>query len=216
MTTIRNRWVYEAVALLTPILILAGPFLFTSRSLLGRDIRTHLRTRAVYAREMSSKDGEWPRWNARQYAGTPFLGDLHGSLHYPPYLIFLHLPPERAFGFLFVFHMIVAAIGMYRLGRYLEFRRSAAVLGGVAYAVSFSVAAHMSAGSLGHYVTPALAPWVLTLILRMLKRVSMARIVLLAVAFGAVLLGGNPQDFPFLVLLCLGLIAWTAVDAGRR
>src|SRR5205814_7469185 len=94
--------------------------------------------------------------------------------------------------------------------------RSAGVLGGVAYGVSFSVAAHMSAGSLGHYVTPALAPWVLLLILRMLKRVSMIRLVLLAVAIGAVLLGGSPQDFPVLVLLCLGLVAWTAVDARRR
>jgi hypothetical protein len=44
----------------------------------------------------------------------------------------------------------------------------------------------------------------------------MFRIALLALAFGAVLLGGNPQDFPFLLLLCLGLILWSAVDAARR
>ena len=176
MKDTRNRWVAEAVALLLPILIVSSPFLFGSRSLDGREFRAFFRSRAAYASEMAGRDGEWPRWNSRQYAGTPFLGDLHGSLHYPPNLLYLILPPERAFGLLFVFHMILAALGMYRLGRYFEFRRSAAVLGGVAYGISFSVAAHMDAGNLSHYVTPALAPWVLLLILRMIKRVSMLRL----------------------------------------
>jgi hypothetical protein len=216
MKMMRRPWLGEAVALLLPILVVSAPFLFTSRSLHGRDFQSFLRTRALYAQEMTAKDGEWPRWNSRQFAGTPFLGDLHGSLHYPPNLLLLVMPPERAFGFLFVFHMLVAAIGMYRLSRYFELRRSAAVLGAVAYGVSFSVAVHMAAGSLDHYVTAAMAPWVLLLILRLVKRVSMVRLVMLAVAVGAVLLGGSPQDFLFLFLLCPGLIAWTAVDAGRR
>lgn len=212
----RRPWLGEAVAILLPVLIVSSPFLFTSRSLHGREFQSSLRTRALYAQEMSAKDGEWPRWNSRQYAGTPFLGDLHGSLHYPPNLLLLALAPERAFGILFVFHMLVAAIGMYRLSRYFELRRSAAVLGGLAYAVPFSAAAHMASGALDHYVTAAMAPWVLLLILRLVKRVSMVRLCMLAVAVGAVLLGGSPQDFLFLFLLCPGLITWTAVDAGRR
>lgn len=216
MKMMRRPWLGEAVALLLPILVVSAPFLFTSRSLHGRDFQSFLRTRALYAQEMSAKDGEWPRWNSRQFAGTPFLGDLHGSLHYPPNLLVLVMAPERAFGYLFVFHMLVAAIGMYRLSRYFELRRSAAVLGALAYAVSFSAAVHMAAGSLDHYVTAAMAPWVLLLILRLVKRVSMVRLVLLAVAVGAVLLGGSPQDFLFLFLLCPGLLWWTAVDAGRR
>lgn len=216
MKDTRNRWTAEAAALLLPILVLSWPFLFTPRTLSGREFQAFFASRAAYAQEMAARDGEWPRWNGRQYAGTPFLGDLHGSLHYPPNLIFLAMPPERAFGFLFVFHMIVAAIGMYRMGRYFEFRRSASVLGGVAYGVSLSVAAHMDAGALTHYVAPALTPWVLLLILRMVKRASMIRLVLLSVMFGLVLLGGSPQDLPFLMLLCPGLLVWTAVDAGRR
>jgi hypothetical protein len=216
MKLTRYRWLGESAALFLPILAVSAPFLFGPRSLDGREFRAFFRSRAAYAQEMTTRDGEWPRWNGRQYAGTPFLGDLHGSLHYPPNLLFLVLAPERAFGHLFVIHMIVAAIGMYRLGRYFEFRRSAAVLGGLAYGVSFWVAVHMSAGSLDHFVTPAMAPWVLLLLLRILKRVSTFRIVLLALALGAVLLGGNPQDLPPLLVLALGLIVWTAVDARRR
>lgn len=216
MNDTRDRWLAEAFALLLPILVVASPFLFTPRVLRGRDFEAAGRSRALYAREMNDRHGEWPRWNDRQYAGTPFLGDLHGSLHYPPNLLFLALPPERALGWLFVFHMTVAAIGLYRLCRYFEFRRSASVLGGLAYGVCFSAAVHMDEGSLGHFVTPALAPWVLLLVLRMMKRASIARLALLAVAGGAVLLGGNPQDLPPLLILCAGLIAWTKVDAGRR
>ena len=52
-------------------------------------------------------------------------------------------------------------------------------------------------------ITAAMAPWVLLLIIRLVKRVSMVRLVMLAVAVGAVLLGGSPQDFLFLFLLCL-------------
>ncbi|MBI3856745.1 MAG: hypothetical protein HY293_13740, partial [Planctomycetes bacterium] len=212
----RNRWVAEAVALLLPVLLVSSPFLFTGKCLLGREFRSFFMSRLVYAQEMTARDGEWPRWNGRQHAGAPFLGDLHGSLHYPPNLLYLAIAPERAFGFLFVFHMMVATIGMYRLGRYFEFRRSAAVLGGVAYGISFSVAAHMSEGSPSHYVVPALAPWVLLLILRMIKRISMIRIVLLSGVIGAVLLGGSPRDLPFLGFLSVGLIVWTAIDAARR
>jgi hypothetical protein len=216
MIDTRNRWPAEAAALLLPILIVCGQFLFTPKSLTGREFQSFFRSRAAYAQEMAERDGEWPRWNGRQHAGTPFLGDLHGSLHYPPNLLFLAIPPERAFGFLFAFHMVVAAIGMYRLSRYFEFRRSASTLGGVAYGVALSVAAHMDAGALAHFVTPALAPWILLLILRMVKRASMIRLVLLAITFGLVLLGGSPQDLPYLLLLCPGLLIWTAVDAGRR
>jgi hypothetical protein len=50
----------------------------------------------------------------------------------------------------------------------------------------------------------------------MVKRASMIRLVLLAVTFGLVLLGGSPQDLPYLLLLCPGLLVWTAVDASRR
>lgn len=216
MKETRNRWAAEATALLLPILLVSWPFLFTPRTLSGREFQAFFESRAAYAQEMAAQHGEWPRWNGRQHAGTPFLGDLHGSLHYPPNLLFLAMSPARAFGFLFVFHMMVAAIGMYRLGRYFEFRRSASVLGGVAYGISLFVIAHMDEGTLPHYVTPALAPWVLLLILRMVKRASMIRLVLLAVTFGLVLLGGSPQDLPFLILLCPGLLIWTATDAARR
>ncbi len=214
----RNRWPAEAAALLVPILVICGPFLFGNRSLVGREIQPFFAARASYAQEMAAKDGEWPRWYGRQHAGTPFLGDLHGSLHYPPNLLFLFpaTTPERAYGFLFAFHMVVAAIGMYRLSRYFEFRRSASTLGGTAYGVALSVVAHMDAGALTHFITPALAPWILLLLLRMVKRASMIRLVLLAITFGLVLLGGSPQDFPYLLLLCPGLLIWTAVDAGRR
>src|SRR5688500_5140021 len=101
MKDTRNRWVAEVAALVLPILVVSAPFLFTPRSLHGREFEKYFRSHAAYAEEMTSRDGEWPRWNGRQHAGTPFLGDLHGSLHYPPNLLSLAVPPERAFGFLF-------------------------------------------------------------------------------------------------------------------
>src|SRR5258706_9100274 len=105
MKDTRVGWLAEAFALLLPILVVASPFLFTPRVLRAREFQASFRSRAVYARETADRDGEWPRWNDRQYAGTPFLGDLHGSLHYPPNLLFLSMAPERALGWLFVFHM---------------------------------------------------------------------------------------------------------------
>ena len=89
----RNRWPAEAAALLLPILVLSGPFLFTTRTLTGREFQAFFAGRAAYAQEMTERHGEWPRWNGRQHAGTPFLGDLHGGLHYPPNLLFLAVPP---------------------------------------------------------------------------------------------------------------------------
>jgi hypothetical protein len=206
----------EGIALALPILIVSAPFLFTARCLYGRDFQAYYRSHALYAQEMTQRDGDWPRWNGRQYAGTPYLGDFQGGLHYPPNLLYLVTPPERAYGLLFVFHMLVAAVGMHRLTRYFGLRTSASLLAGVAYSMSLSVGSQMDAGHLNFFVTQALAPWVFMLELRVMKRPSVFRIAPLAVAIAAVLLGGSPKDFGPLLLVALGLAVWTAVGARRR
>lgn len=206
----------EGIALAAPILLVGAPFLLSSRSLYGREFKAYFRSHALYAQEMSARDGEWPRWNSRQYAGTPFLGDFQGSLHYPPNLLYLFAAPERAFGLLFLLHMLAAAMGIHRLLRYLRLGRGASVLAGVAYGVSLSVTRLMDAGLLNAFVTQALAPWVLLLTLRVIKRPTLFRVSLLAAAGAAVLLGGNPKGFGPLALLAAGLGTWNLARARMR
>lgn len=210
-----RRWAVIA-ALALPILILSSPFLFTSRCLYGRDFATYFRSHAILAKDAVDRDDAWPRWNERQYAGTPYLGDLQCSLHYPPHLLFLVMSPERAYGILFALHMAIAAGGLYRLTRFLGARRDAGLLAGIAYSVSFPVAAAMTAGHLTPYITPALTPLVLLLALRLCRRPAPGEMAGLAVAIGAVLLGGMPQFHYHLLLLGGALVAWKTAEARRE
>jgi uncharacterized membrane protein len=136
---------------------------FIGRNLYGQDFEAWFRPHAVFVRESWSKHGEFPRWNPRQYAGVPFLGNGVANLYYPGNWLFLVFSPERAFETLALLHLLLAAFGMYRLGRYLGMGRPAATLAALAYSLSFSLILRIHAGHIPFLITQSHAPLLLYL-----------------------------------------------------
>jgi hypothetical protein len=77
--------------------------------------------------------GELPLWNPWQLAGLPFLATMQTGVFYPPNLLYLFLPTERAMEVLAVFHMLLAGGLAYGLGRALGLSRLPAMVGGIVY-----------------------------------------------------------------------------------
>jgi hypothetical protein len=202
-----------AIALALPVLAWSAPFLFGPNRLYGQDFAAYYGPHSEMAREEFSRTGTFPRWNPRQYAGTPYLGNFQQCLYYPPNLLFLRMEPVSAFELYVILHLLAAAWGMYRFARALGVSRTGGVIAGIAYSVSFSMTARIYAGHVPYLVVQAWAPILLWLTIKLIDRPTLLHTVALAGAIGAAILGGNPQMLYHLVLLAIAVATWRLVRA---
>jgi hypothetical protein len=78
--------------------------------------------------------GDIPGWNPHQFAGTPFAGDPESGWMYLPVMFFFTiLSPVFAFKTLVVFHLHLAGLSTYALGRALRLGVLASLAAGIAY-----------------------------------------------------------------------------------
>ena len=61
--------------------------------------------------------GDLPLWNPFTYGGQPFLGGFQSALFYPPNLVFLALPLERALNLSFALHLAWLGAGTFAWAR---------------------------------------------------------------------------------------------------
>ena len=149
----------------------------------------------------SLRAGELPLWNPHLYSGMPFLADNQSGLFYPLNLLVFFLLGEPSYGVmegLVVFHIWLAGVTMFALIRELKLGRPAALLGGIAYALSDLFVTHI-----GNLNLNATAAW-LPLLLLLSHRACTRRSIYWAASAGAVLtvaaLAGHAQMLLFLVL----------------
>ena len=125
--------------------------------------------------------------------GLPLLADHQSAVFYPPNLIFLVLPIERALGLSLVFHAILAGGAMYAFARELGLTR----LGGMVSALAFMFSGYMVAR--GSFLTEVSAlPWLPLLLLygrRLVRRGKRIDAALLAVSLALQFLAGHAQTW---------------------
>ncbi len=102
------------------------------------------------------RNGALPLWNPYSHCGTPFLADPDTQALYPPHLIFTLFSPVWALKISLVFHVFLAAVSMYLLGRHWRLGTGPALLMGISYAFSTHVIAIME--FMGHFNTLAWMP----------------------------------------------------------
>ncbi len=149
----------------------------------------------------SLRAGMIPLWNPHLYSGAPFAADNQTGLFYPLNLLTFLLFGEPSYAVmeaLVVFHIWLAGANTYALMRGLGLCRPAALLGGLAFALSDLFLTHI--GNLNLNATVAWLPLLLLLTHRALTRKS----VNWAAGAGAVLavaaLAGHAQMLLFLAL----------------
>jgi hypothetical protein len=78
--------------------------------------------------------GDVPGWNPHQFAGAPFAADPQsGWMYLPAMVLFTFLPLAAAAGGYLVFHVLVAGLAVYALGRALGLRAAAALVAAAVY-----------------------------------------------------------------------------------
>lgn len=116
---------------------------------------------AEYLHDSLLRYGQWPLWNALIFAGQPLAADPLAGMWYPPNLLLLVLPLPFGFNLLFALHLTGAGYGLFR---YLQDRGlgdGAALFGGLAFAGTPKLIAHLGAGHVSLVFALAWTPWLL-------------------------------------------------------
>jgi len=94
--------------------------------------------------------GQIPLWRPEIMGGAPLLGNPLTALFYPPNWLLVALPLNPAFHVLLALHLYVAGVAMYGLARRAAGSTPfAAFIGGLCYALTPKLIAHVGAGHVG-------------------------------------------------------------------
>jgi hypothetical protein len=127
-----RKAIVPAAVLLALPLILYAPFLFGGKVLYwGVYLLQFYPWRQLAVEQIRA--GHWPLWNPYLGAGTPLAANLQTAAFYPPNVLLLLMPVERAFGWELVLHVALAGLFAYYLGRTLGLSRFGALIVGLAY-----------------------------------------------------------------------------------
>jgi hypothetical protein len=77
---------------------------------------------------------ELPGWNPNQFSGAPFIGDPQSGWMYVPAMVaFTVLPAATAYTWFLVFHLVLAGLSAYALGRVLGMGSAASLVAAAAF-----------------------------------------------------------------------------------
>jgi hypothetical protein len=171
---------------------------------------------------VSLRSGQIPLWNPHVYGGAPFVADNQSGVFYPVNLLAFALAGEPSYGVievLVVFHMGLAAVGMFTLMRSMGLRRPAAVFGGVAFGLSDLFVTHI--GNLNLNATAAWMPWLLFLTHRALApiqgqagRPRVPWALGAGTVFAVAALAGHAQMLLFSGLMLVSYVAYRLIVVG--
>lgn len=131
-----SRWRGDATAiavLLALTAILAIDLLWREHALARLDIMTFFLPWYAYLGE-HLRHFDVPGWNPHQFSGTPFAADPESGWGYLPAMVaFAFLPAVAAYQAFILFHLLLAGLTSYALGRLLGMGAMASLMVGTAY-----------------------------------------------------------------------------------
>lgn len=161
------------------------------------------------------KGGHLPLWFP-EFAGGGY--PVHAAwmygLFYPPIALFLALPPETAWTWLAILHIVFGALGMYAF--LWDERRdvAAAASGAIVFALSSFMVGRIAAGHINLVMPFAWTPWVLRAAVRT-ARGERGAVGWLALCAAAGLLAGHVQIWFYAAPVVIAYAVFTARAAGR-
>jgi hypothetical protein len=167
----------------------------------------------LWARQVA--DGHLPLWFP-EFAGGghPVHAAWMYGLFYPPLLLFVVLPPETAWTWLAILHLVFGAAGMYRFLSDEGRDQAAAASGAVVFGLSHFMIGRLAAGHLNLVMPFAWVPWTL-LAVRRVVRGERGAAGTLAICASMGLLAGHVQIWFYAAPVVAAYALMEARAAGR-
>ena len=157
--------------------------------------------------------GAWPLWSHALGNGAPLLANLQSAVFYPPHLLFLLFPVERALGYSLALHVALAGFFAWLWAR----RLGLGSLGRMVTALAYSGSGFL----VGHALFPSMveaAAWLPLLFLladRLAKRRRWGDALALGAALGVQFLAGHAQLWYYGLWALSAYILFATWKAGR-
>jgi len=166
-----------------------------------------------YAGE-SLRQGLIPLWNPYEFCGNPFVGNDQSAVFYPETWLHALMAPEHALGWATALCLFVAGGLTYWFLRVLELRRSAALLGAVAFMFNGFIVGWLCFPSLRS--VPGWLPGMLAAFELSLRRQRSRWAAVCALFVGMQFLAGNLHISLFVLIVFFAYAAFRCVGAWVR
>jgi hypothetical protein len=168
--------------------------------------------RAFMARALDA--GMFPLWAPEVFAGFPFAAFSHTGVFYPPGWLLLIGDYARAVNFFYPLHLMIAATGVYALGRSMGLSRLAAWLAALSYVLTGKP--YYFIHFLPATCSNVWAPWLLVGAMGLLRGGGGRYFFLAAASLGLELAGGDVESTSYALLFSGLFVALMAGPLGLR
>ncbi len=145
-----------------------------------------------------------PLWNPLMYTGGPFLANIQTGVFYPLNALLVFLEAPRAVAYSYLFHLWLAAAGMYLLLRQLGTGAAGGLMGAVVFAFGGFFAAQ--AGHINQVQTAAWLPLLALTYYNAYRHASLVWAGLAGIILALQITAGHPQE-TFLSLCIVAMFA---------
>jgi hypothetical protein len=212
----RGDVIAVVVLVALPVVIFGVAALLGHADLPGDDLAQNLPLRALAGRDIRA--GQLPLLDPYIWSGAPLLAGWNAAAAYPLTWLFAILPGTAAWTVGLIATCVVAGLGMFCFLRALRLASLASFLGAFSFAFSGGMSAQVA-----HFGLVAGLSWVplgLLSILRLSQDrplVSRCRwTAVLGLAFGLVILAGEPRAIDDACVILLIYAAWQVARLGRH
>ncbi len=216
-STLGWLWGYRLLLLLIvagPCCYLLGPAVVTARSHVNRDAGHYYLPLFQWTAQQWG-NGEIPLWNPQENGGYPVAADATASLFYPVKMLYA-LPVNffRIHAVYTLFHLLLAAGGVWLLARQWKISAAGAAFAAVAYSMAGAVSFQYC--NIVFLVGAAWLPLALLTGDRMFRQQSLFWSLLTSAVLALMTLGGDPQAAYHGGLCLAGYACLVRADASPR
>ncbi len=148
------------------------------------------------------KNGNIPFWNPYNFSGNPQMANFQTAVFYPLNLFFFVFPFNVSFAIFILFQPLLAAIFMFLfLERGIGLKKTASLLGGIAFAFSSYMVVWIQYGNISS--TISYLPLALLLIKKIVEKINLKNFLLLVIVFTLSFLAGYIQGFFYVYAVCI-------------
>lgn len=198
---------YIALSILAVFTIaMFADVLFIFDNLILSDITTDIFEQFFYWRDFGFsqlKNGNLALWNPHLFSGAPFLGGFQSALLYPPNILYVMLPVDRAINISIALHVLLIGFFMYLWTTYRNLHPLACLCSSIILMFSGSYFLHIYAGHLSNLCTIAWVPLLFLCIDRLFDQRSLKWSLIGVFTITMLILAGHPQ-----------YVYYTAIAAG--
>ncbi len=146
-------------------------------------------------------EGHLPLWNPYLYCGYPYLAHPYNEVFYPLNLLFLLMPLNIAYSWIFAVHVFLSGVFMFLLVKYLVREEWAAFVSAICFMFSGYTATRIWAGHYEVYASSIWIPLIFLMFLKSLHRKSFIFSMMTGFCLAIQFFAGHTQTFFFTVMI---------------